>query len=152
LTDVRVPRAAGGRQATGFTLIELLMVVAVMAILATVALPAYTDFVIRGKIPDATSHLAAKRVQMEQYFQDNRTYAGAPACASDTASSQFFTFSCTVAGSATAFTLQALGTGTMAGFAYTIDQAGSKATGAVPSGWSLPSPNSCWVTKKGGIC
>lgn len=148
----RIPAGARVARAAGFTLIEVMIVVVVIGILAAIALPSYNDFIIRGKIPDATSHLAAKRVQMEQFFQDNRVYTGAPACNSDAASSQYFTFSCSVAGSPTAFTLQAVGTGTMAGFTFTIDQAGTKTTGAVPAGWSTPSPNTCWVTKKGGIC
>ncbi len=59
----------------GFTLIELLVVVAIIAILASVAMPLYTDYVIRSKTSEATSTLATMRVQMEQSFQDNRTYA-----------------------------------------------------------------------------
>jgi type IV pilus assembly protein PilE len=41
----------------------------------------------------------------------------------------------------------------MAGFTFTIDQSGAKTT-VVPSGigWTAPSPNNCWVTKKGGLC
>jgi len=105
----------------------------------------------RGKIPEATSNLALKRVQMEQWFQDNRTYVGAPGCAADTTTSQYFDFSCTVQ-TATAYTIQALGKDSMLGFTYTIDQSNVKTTAAVPSGWSQHSPNTCWVTKKGGMC
>ncbi len=148
----RMPAGSGVARAAGFTMIEVMMVVALIGILGAIALPSYTVFIIRGKIPDATSNLAAKRVQMEQFYQDSRTYASAPPCTSDTTSSKYFTFSCSVAGTATVFTLQAVGTGTMAGFSYTIDQSASKTTGAVPTGWSLPSPNTCWVTQKGGIC
>ncbi len=136
----------------GFTLIELMIVVAVVGILAAIAMPAYTDYVVRGKIPEATSNLATKRVQMEQFFQDNLTYAGAPACNTDSSASQYFTFSCSAAATATAFTLQAVGTGSMAGFTFTVDQSNNKATPAVPSGWSSHSPDTCWVTKKGGVC
>src|SRR5674476_430 len=110
------------KSAKGFTLIELLVVVAIIGILAMVALPAYGKYVIRGKIPAATSTLSAKRVQMEQYYQDNRTYlttSPAPACVTDSTSSQYFTFSCTNV-TATTYTIQAVGTGTMAGFTYTV--------------------------------
>jgi type IV pilus assembly protein PilE len=138
--------------ARGFTLIELMIVVAVVAILAAIALPSYTDYVTRSRIPDATSNLSAKRVQMEQWFQDNHTYAGFANCAAtDTTSSSYFDFSCSVVGTATVFTLQATGKGPMAGFTYTIDQSNTKQTTSVPAGWSLPADN-CWVTSKGGAC
>lgn len=133
----------------GFTLVELMIVMTIVGILATIALPSYTDYVTRGKIPDATSNLATKRVQMEQFFQDNRTYALAPACTNDTATSQYFNFSCTVQ-TATTYTLQAAGKNSMSGFTYTIDQDNNKVTTAVPSGWTTNA--SCWVTKKGGAC
>ncbi|MEW5943887.1 MAG: type IV pilin protein [Pseudomonadota bacterium] len=137
------------QQLRGFTLIELMIVVVIVGILASVALPAYNDYVTRGRIPDATSNLAAKRVQLEQFFQDNRTYVGATACNNDTTSSQYFNFSCT-AQTATTYTLQAAGKSSMAGFTYTINQDNAKATTAVPAGWTTNA--SCWVTRKGGVC
>lgn len=133
----------------GFSLVEIMIVVAIVSILAAVALPAYTDYVVRGKIPDATSTLAAKRVQLEQFFQDNRTYLAAPACTADTAASQYFDFSCAVQ-TATTYTLQAVGKASMTGFTYTIDQNNAKATSAVSTGWTTNT--TCWVTKKGGAC
>lgn len=143
------------RKSAGFTLIELMVTVAIIGILAAVAIPSYSNYVIRSKIPDATSALAAKRVQMEQYFQDNHTYAPAATgpCASDTTTSRFFTFSCSVAGTSTVYTLQAVGVGTMTGFTFTIDQDNAKVTtmtSGAPSGWT--SNAGCWVTKRGGVC
>jgi type IV pilus assembly protein PilE len=137
----------------GFTLIELMIAVGIVSILAAVAVPQYKDYVTRGRIPDATNSLATRAVQSEQFFQDNRTYANTasannPGCVADT-SGTTFNLSCTSA-TATAYVIQAVGKNTMAGFTYTINQAGAKATTAVPSGWTTNS--SCWVTKKEGTC
>lgn len=146
------------RRQRGFTLIELMVVVVIAAIIATIAYPAYVNYVMRGKIPDATSALAAKRVQMEQYFQDNHTYVSAPACATDTTTSPYFTFSCTGTVDANTYTLQAVGGNggnqSMAGFTYTIDQNNNKTSAvAAParSNWVGSNP-SCWITKPGGVC
>jgi type IV pilus assembly protein PilE len=149
------------KQPKGFTLIELLVVVAVIGILAAVALPAYSNYTIRGKIPDATSNLATKRVAMEQFFQDNRTYVGSNVaagqpCNTDTDDSKYYTFSCTGAGtpSASTYIITATGTGTMTGFTYTIDQNNNKTSTIVApasSNWIAPLTN-CWITKPGGVC
>ena len=142
------------RSARGFTLIEVMIVVAMVAILSAVALPAYNEYVTRGRIPDATSQLATKQTQLEQWYQDNRRYTGAPACANDT-TNQHFDFSCNgteAAGTGQAYLLTAAGKGTMAGFSFTIDQANQRRTAAVPAGWTLPVPNNCWVARKAGQC
>jgi len=136
----------------GFTLIEVMITIVIVAILSMVAVPAYRDYVTRGKIPEATSRLASKQVQMEQFFQDNRTYVGGTACASDTTTSKYFDFSCGSTPSATGYTLTATGKEAMAGFSYTINQTGAKTSAVTASGWSNPSPNTCWVTRKGGSC
>lgn len=135
---------------SGFTLIELMVTVAIVAILASIAVPSYSDYVMRGRIPEATANLAVKRIQMEQYFQDNKTYVNAPPCAVDATSGTHFTFSCVTAATATSYTLQAVGSGPMTGFTYTVDQSNAKSTTAVPSGWTTSA--SCWVTKKNGGC
>ena len=122
----------------GFTLIELMITVGVIAVLTAIAYPSYTDYVIRGKIPDALSTLAAKRVQLEQSFQDNHTYVDpdAKACDDNTETSHYFDFSCTDP-TQTAYTLQAVGKDSMDGFTFTVDEANHKATTDVPPGWSF---------------
>lgn len=141
---------------SGFTLIELMITVVIVAILSAIALPAYNDYVRRGKIPDATSNLATKRVQQEQSFQDNRTYVGGTGCATDTTTSQYFDFDClgTRVGAvptSTTYTIEAIGKGSMAGFVYSIDQSNGKATTVTGvAGWTGNA--SCWVTNKGGTC
>ncbi|BCM26150.1 type IV pilin protein [Methyloradius palustris] len=138
----------------GFTLIELMIVVAIIGILSAIALPSYQDYVIRAKISDATSELSTRRVQMEQFYQDNHTYAGTPlGCASATPS-KYFTFSCNSTNTATAFIITASGISSMNGFSYTIDQSNVKASAiASPAknSWIANSPT-CWILRTGGAC
>jgi type IV pilus assembly protein PilE len=135
----------------GFTLVELLVVVAVIGILAAISYPSYTSYVIRGKLAEGTSALSDGRVKIEQFFQDNRTYVGAPAPASTT-NFDFSTGTPTVS----TYTLTATGKGAVTGFTFTIDQNNSKKTTAAPAGWAtaaMPStPAPCWISKKGGAC
>ncbi len=135
----------------GFTLIEVMITVAIVAILAAIALPSYRDYITRSRISEATSTLANLRVQLEQYFQDNRTYVGA--CAANTVAplptGQYFGFSCPTL-TATTFVAQAAGIGPMAGFTYTIDQNNARATTSAPAGWSTNA--NCWAIRKDGSC
>lgn len=132
----------------GFTLIELMIVVMVVAILAAIALPSYSSYVIRAKVPSATNNLATLRVGMEQWFQDNHKYTGGTCVPIDAQAQQYFTFSCSVL-TDTTYTLQALGTGTMAGFTYTIDQDNTKQT--LSTAWG-PTSLTCWVINESGAC
>jgi type IV pilus assembly protein PilE len=130
-----------------------MVTVAVVGILAAVAVPSYTDYVTRGKIPEAMNGLGALRVQLEQYYQDNRTYVGA--CAAGTVAplptGANFTFSCPTL-NATAFVAQATGTGSMANFVYTINESNVRQTTRVPNaGWGN-TPAACWIVRKGGGC
>jgi type IV pilus assembly protein PilE len=145
------------RHHSGFTLIEAMIVVAIIAILAAVAVPSYSEYAQRAKITDATSALSAQRIKMEQYFQDNRTYVGA--CAPGTVApmpsvnnGKNFTFTCP-GPTATTYTVLASGTAgsNMAEFSYSVNQANTRLTVSLPTGWNT-NPANCWVTKKDGSC
>ena len=138
----------------GFTLVELMIVVAIVGILAAIAIPAYSNYVQRGKVAEATTNLSGLRISMEQYYQDNRTYLNGAACgvAMPVAPAvQYFTLAC--AATANTYTITATGTASMAGFTYTIDQSNTKQTTAAPGGWAAAAmPTNCWITKQGGAC
>jgi type IV pilus assembly protein PilE len=136
----------------GFTLIELMITVTIVAILLSVAVPAYQDYVGRGQIIEGQAGLAAYRVTLEQFYQDNRTYAGngCGTCGMACPNSKFFNFTCVSAGQT--YTATATGSsGRATGMVYTIDQTNNRATTGVPSGWS-GSGSACWVMKKTGQC
>lgn len=138
----------------GFTLIELMIAAAVIAILAAVAIPSYKNYVTRGKLTQATGLMAGLATELQQYYQDNRTYVNACGtsglAALPPASASSFTFSCTR--DATTFLISASGNaGTnVAGFTYTLDQNGNRATTAAPTGWTTSA--SCWVLNQSGSC
>jgi type IV pilus assembly protein PilE len=141
----------------GFSLIELLVVVAIIGIIAAFALPAYRDYVQRGKLADAFSGLSDLRVRMEQYYQDNRKYNSAgTTCGAALPSSRYFSYACTTDAAASAQTYSATATGKaaegMTGIAYSVTEANAKASNMTAAGWSNPNPNTCWARRKEGSC
>lgn len=140
------------RQSRGFTLIEVMITVAIIAILAAIALPSYSDYVRRGRLTEALSAMSSQRVKMEQFFQDNRVYTNA--CAANTVATlnntANFNFGCTYP-TPGSYVVTGTGTGSMLGFVYTMTEANVRATTGLPTGW-LGTGNACWVTKKDGSC
>ena len=138
------------RDESGFTLIEAMVIVAVLGILAAISVPNYSRYVTRGHLVDAGNALSEYRVRMEQFYQDNRTYAKAGVCAQAVpANLDNFAFACAIAAGGQGFIATATGAGSATGFVYTINQANVHSTTAVPSHWgALPSDaGSKWVTR-----
>lgn len=150
----------------GFTLIEVMIVVAIVAILSSVAYPAYTDYVRRGQLQEAFTNLANYRIQMEQYYQDNRRYtanaadqtcAGAANAGLTAAElggpTQFFDYSCVAADNGQTYVVTAAGRegSVTVGYSYTINEAGARQTLEF-AGAELNPALDCWSSRSAAAC
>ena len=67
-------RLPGGAR-RGFTLIELVVVMAIAAILATIAIPNYSEYVMRSHRSAVQSFISDVASRQSQFFLDRRNYA-----------------------------------------------------------------------------
>jgi len=119
---------------SGFTLLELMIVVAIAGILVVIAYPSYQSQMKKGYISDALSDLSNSAFNMEQAYQENRSYQdpnNAGSCAVADYTGTHFSFSCSTA-SRTTFTWTATSLsgamGAAGDYIYTIDQSSTKKT------------------------
>ena len=155
----------------GFTLIEIMITVVIVAVIAAVAIPNYTDYITRSKFAEAHGLLADQRVKLEQYYMDNRRYssdiAGATCGLGNTMTvpnAKYFTYTCATSNpntvGAQSYTLTATGAAAegLAGIAFTINQSNTRGTtvtggsAMANKGYADPSPNNCWIKKKPSQC
>jgi type IV pilus assembly protein PilE len=137
----------------GFSLVELMVVVLIIGALAAIAMPQYDSYVARGRIAEGLSVLSELQLRQEQVYSDNRAYVNGMA---PRVAGQYWGGTCTTANSNQTFTCTATPTATSGiGYVFTVDQSGAKTTAATSpaiSGWTLPSPATCWVKAKAGTC
>jgi type IV pilus assembly protein PilE len=146
---------AAPRRNAGFTLIELMIAIVIVAVLASLAMPSYQNYVRRGQLSEAFTTLADMRVKMEQHYQDNKFYGATnattacptlPGHGAFPVAGKYFTVTCL--GGATpsqTFTLTATGSGSLTtGYDYTLNHAGLKGT---TSFHGTSSTAACWLTK-----
>jgi type IV pilus assembly protein PilE len=135
-------------RARGFTLIEVMITVAIVAILTAIALPAYTSYVQRSRVPPALDALSSLATRMEQRYQDTGNYADGDACGVRLPAADNFEFDCALGDDDQGFTATATGNGPMDGYGYSINHQGLRVTTDHPKG--TPGAN-CW-SLKGGVC
>lgn len=133
----------------GFTLIEVMVTVAIVGILLAVAVPAYGDYVTRGRLNEAFTGLGGAQPAAEQFWANNRSYVGFDASAGFPQASANFTYALSNATTST-YTITATGRAKASGFVFTINESGNRATTASRTGWGTNT--NCWVDHKGGAC
>jgi type IV pilus assembly protein PilE len=135
----------------GFTLMEVLITVVIIGILSAVALPAYNDYVTRARLNEAFVALGAAQPVAEQHWSNTRSYANFNAVNNPSFPKNSANFDYSISNAtASTYTLTATGKGKLAGFVYTIDQNGTRATTGLPTGWTTTA--GCWVDRKSGQC
>jgi type IV pilus assembly protein PilE len=109
-----------------FTLLELMIVVAIVGILASIAIPSYQESVRKSRRADATGALLVLANKMERFYTVNNTYSGAP----EDDDTEFYDLTATNLG-ATTYTLSArpiTGSAQVGDYCgtLTLDQTGAK--------------------------
>ncbi len=56
------------KRAKGFTIVELMIVVGILGVIASIALPIYRDFISRGKVSEAVTLLGGLKTPMTEYY------------------------------------------------------------------------------------
>lgn len=137
------------RHNQGFTLIEVMIAVFIIGILASIAIPLYSSYVIQGKLSEMGAPMSDARLRQEQFYVDNRNYGTAGGvCGAAMPTGIYFSFGCACAAAVapsttcqsytiTATSIANKGLGSSGNYVYTVNQAGAKATtmfaGAAPS-------------------
>lgn len=135
---------------TGFSLTELLITVAIVAILLTIAVPGYQQFIQESRRSDAVISLMRMAASAERYYADQKSFTGATAAGlmGGTASVDgYYTLAMTIDGGGQGYTASAT---PVAGksqadddcYAYLLTSTGLKSN-QDSGGTEIPDP-SCW--------
>lgn len=99
----------------GFTMIELMVVVIIVAVLAAVAVPLYTNYIKNSRKSEATARLGAVLTAAKSYYQENNgwpTTSTASGFYGDFTGSDHFSYSQLSSGATGRYQARATGNGT----------------------------------------
>ena len=137
------------RTLRGFTLVEMMIAVAIVALLATIAIPSYRQYVRRQALSQGVAALTELQVRMESYYQNTGAYGSAAACGIAPGNVSNFSVTCTTSAGtgatpavAQGYTAVATGTAALvADVTYSVDAQGNKTTrytgGATAACWQV---------------
>lgn len=140
----------------GFTLIEVMIVVAIVAILASIAYPSYQDSVAKGRRSDAMSALQGLAQAMERHYTNTGSYTAAASSGNDTGAPAIFSTKSPIDGAATyynlvitaatanSYTIQAQPAGVQVGDGYIQLQSTGERAWARSGGSSFAATDGCW--------
>ncbi|HLO95488.1 MAG TPA: type IV pilin protein [Burkholderiaceae bacterium] len=119
--------------ANGFTLIEIMVALAVVAILASIALPSYAAYVKKSRARGAAADLATLAMNMENKLQLQLSYPVYESAVEATATlfpgwsaSMSANFKYTVKSTSSSYELKASGLGTLSDCSLTLTSTGSR--------------------------
>lgn len=135
--DKKMLSLTGGRLGSGMTMVELVIVIAIIALLVTLALPTFSDYVRKGRRAEAQQLLLNWANNQEIWRATNPTYADSTTVLG-VPTHDFFTFTITNV-SATSYTLTATASGNQCRDRATQSGASSSSLSCNGDSVSIPS-------------
>src|SRR5262245_55051646 len=137
-------RSAHAREA-GYTLIEAIGTLLVLALLASLAISSFAGYAKRARVADALEQLDLFHTRMEKAFLDNGNYGVGSCAVVPPTGVQQFAFTCAMAADAQSYTARAIGSVSMTGYVFQIDEKGLRTTQAFPD---ATVPANCWMVER----